>query len=357
MMPDTFNPDMLILARQYRAMSQGELAERVKGVLNQPRLSRIENGLYAPSADELDALARALLVRTEFFFHSANRRSSPTAYHRKRQKLSQTDWARIYARAEVYRLMLGVLLRSANVETSRALPPYRDPEDANGRVEDIARDIRQFWMLPRGPVADVTRAIESAGIVVVAYDFGTDLIDGFSQHRNEDFPAIIFTNTRQPKDKLRFTLAHELGHLVMHRMPNPEMEIQANRFAAEFLMPTEDIRSMLHSFSIERLIDLKRHWKTSMQAIVRKARDVGKMDERKYRYYNYEISRRGMKRNEAGEITEAIEIPTMFKRLIQAHVTGLNYTPDEFSRLFGLPISELDREYLPERPKLKLVSY
>src|ERR1700676_2393566 len=98
-MPDTFNPDMLILDRQYRAMSQGELAERVKGVLNQPRLSRIENGLYSPSTEELAALARALSVRTEFFFHPAHRRSSPTAYHRKRQKLSQTDWARIYARA------------------------------------------------------------------------------------------------------------------------------------------------------------------------------------------------------------------------------------------------------------------
>jgi Zn-dependent peptidase ImmA (M78 family) len=104
-----------------------------------------------------------------------------------------------------------------------------------------------------------------------------------------------------------------------------------------------------------RLIDLKRHWKTSMQAIVREAYDVGKMDERKYRYYNYEISRRGMKRNKAGEITEAIEIPALFKKLIHAHVTGLNYTPEEFSRLFGLPASELDRDYLPERPKLKLV--
>jgi Zn-dependent peptidase ImmA (M78 family) len=242
------------------------------------------------------------------------------------------------------------------VETKRPLPPYRDPEDADGRIEDIARDIRQFWTLPRGPVADLTRIIESAGIVIIQYDFGTNLIDGFSQHRNEDFPAIIFGNTRQPKDKLRFTLAHELGHLVMHRMSNPEQESEANRFAAGFLMPTEDIRSSLHSFSIERFLDLKRYWKTSMQALVRKARDLGKMDERKYRYYNYEISRRGMKRNEPGEITEAIEIPALFKRLIQAHVSGLNYTPEEFSHLFGLPAVELDRDYLPERPKLRIVA-
>lgn len=241
-------------------------------------------------------------------------------------------------------------------DPTTALPPYRDPEDANGRVEDIARDVRQFWMLPRGPVDDVTRIIESSGIVVITFDFGTDLIDGFSQHRNEDFPPLIFTNLRQPKDKLRFTLAHELAHLIMHRIPNPEMESQANRFAAEFLMPTEDIRSSLHSFSIERFLDLKQYWKTSMQALVRKARDVGKMDERKYRYYNYEISRRGMKRNEPGEITETIEIPNLFKRLVQAHVSRLAYTPKEFSKLFGLHESELDADYLPSTPKLKIVS-
>jgi Zn-dependent peptidase ImmA (M78 family) len=354
-MPKTFNPDMLVLARQYRAMSQGDLAERVKGIINQPRLSRIENGLYSPTEEEQSALARALDIRTEFFFHSARRRASPPAYHRKRQKLSKGDWERIYARAEIYRLMLGLLLRSVEVEGKRSAPPYRDPEDANGRVEDIARDIRQFWTLPRGPVADVTRILESSGIAVVAYDFGTDLCDGFSQHRNEDFPPIIFANTRQPKDKLRFTLAHELAHLIMHRMPNPEMEDQANRFAAEFLMPTEDIRPQLHSFSIERFIDLKRYWKTSIQALVRKARDTGKMDERKYRYYNYEISRRGMKRNEPGEITDLIEVPGLFRRLVQSHVTSLSYTPEEMSKLFGLHVSELTAEYLPAAPRLKLV--
>jgi Zn-dependent peptidase ImmA (M78 family)/transcriptional regulator with XRE-family HTH domain len=355
-MPDTFNPDMLLLARQYRAISQADLADRVKGVLNQPRLSRIENGLYAPSDEELNALARALSMRTEFFFHSVRRRPSTAAYHRKRQKLSQTDWARIYARAEIYRLMLGLLLRSVDVDTKRTLPPYRDPEDANGRVEDIARDTRQFWMLPRGPVTDLTRVIESAGIVVIPYDFGTDLIDGFGQHKNEEIPPLIFVNTRQPKDKLRFTLAHEIGHLIMHRMPNPEMESQANRFAAEFLMPTEDIRPSLHSFSIERFIDLKLYWKTSIQALVRKARDIGKMDERRYRYYNYEISRRGMKRNEPGEITDPIEVPQLFKQLIRTHVTGLSYAPEEFSKLFGLHIAELDKDYLPSPPKLKLVA-
>src|SRR5258706_13163291 len=75
-MPETFNPDMLILARQYRALSQGELAEKVKGILNQPRLSRIENGLYSPTTEELEALARALSVRTEFLFHPMTRRST-----------------------------------------------------------------------------------------------------------------------------------------------------------------------------------------------------------------------------------------------------------------------------------------
>src|SRR5260370_13529012 len=101
-MSKTFNPDMVLLARQYRAISQAELADSVKGVLNQPRLSRIENGLYAPTKEEVGALALALSVRPEFFYHSVSRRQSPAAYHRKRQKLSKTDCERIYALAEIY---------------------------------------------------------------------------------------------------------------------------------------------------------------------------------------------------------------------------------------------------------------
>jgi transcriptional regulator with XRE-family HTH domain len=131
----TFNPDMLTLARQARGINQSGLADSLKGAINQPRLSRIENGLYAPTDGEVLALARVLGFRAEFFFHPFTRRASPPAYHRKRQKLSKSDWERIYARAEIYRILLAVMLRSVEVESKRSTPPYRDVEDVNGRIE------------------------------------------------------------------------------------------------------------------------------------------------------------------------------------------------------------------------------
>ena len=114
----------------------------------------------------------------------------------------------------------------------------------------MAQSIRQLWLLPRGPVDDVTSLLETAGVIVIGFDFGTDLCDGFSQHGSDNLPPIIFTNTRQPKDRLRFSLVHELGHIVMHRLPNPNMEAEANRFAAEFLMPTSDITKDFYNLSL-----------------------------------------------------------------------------------------------------------
>ncbi len=93
-----------------------------------------------------------------------------------------------------------------------------------------------------------------------------------------------------------------------------------------------------------------------MQALIRKARDVGKLSERGYRYYNFEISRRGMKRNEAGEITELIEQPLLFKRLLNSQLTNLSYNAEELSILFGLSVKELQSEYLPTGPKLRIVA-
>ena len=47
-------------------------------------------------------------------------------------------------------------------------------------------------------------------------------------------------NSDMPGDRHRFNLAHELGHALMHRHSTGECESEANRFAAEFLMPKEE---------------------------------------------------------------------------------------------------------------------
>ena len=222
-------------------------------------------------------------------------------------------------------------------------------------MEEVAEAVRQAWAVPRGPIADITRLLEAAGIIVVHMDFGTDLVDGFSQHGVDSFPPIIFVNKKLSIDRLRFTLCHELCHLVAHLVPNANMERQANSFASAFLMPRDDIRAEFHSMSMDRLMALKLTWKTSMSALARRAFDLNRIREPSYKYYNIELRRRwGV--IEPVEILEEIEKPKILRQLYEAHTQKLGYSVPELATLFGwLPV-EVEETFGVARPRLRVVT-
>ncbi len=355
-MARAFNPEMLALARESKGFTQGDLIDRLAEPMSQGKLSKIENGLIQPTEDDITALADALGYRREFFFHPHLRRAEPATYHRKRQKLSKGDWAKIYAKAEIYRITASIFLRSVELAPSRANPPSIDPDEVGGRVDEIARAVRQAWSMPRGPVDDVTSLMESAGVVVVPFDFGTELCDGFCQSASEGMPPVVFINTRQPKDRLRYSLAHELGHLVMHKIPNPEMERQANLFASEFLMPTADIAKDFYSLSLEKFMALKKYWKTSMAALMLKARDIGRYERKRSPILHDQYVQARLALKEPIEI-EARENPKLIYQLVRAHMGHLHYTLDDLSTLTGLP-NETFQDFfgLVSTPRFRIVS-
>jgi Zn-dependent peptidase ImmA (M78 family)/transcriptional regulator with XRE-family HTH domain len=351
-----FNPDMLALARDVRGFTQLDLVGGLGDAMSQAKLSKIENGLVTPTEDEVAALAKALALRREFFFHPHLRRAEPVTYQRKRKKLGKKEWAQIYARAEIHRISAALFLRSVELAPRLKSPPPLDLDEYDGRPEAVALAVRQLWQLPRGPVEDVTSLLENAGILVIGFDFGTDLCDGFGQHATEGMPPVIFVNTRQPKDKLRFTLCHELGHLVMHLLPNPNMEREANAFASEFLMPSADIMKDFYNLSLDRFMALKMYWRTSMQSLIYKARTVGRMSESAFRYYLIEMAKRGWRVKEPVELNNVKESPRVLSQLLRSHLGPLNYSIDDLSALIGLPTSELEEVYgLGGRPRLRLV--
>ena len=352
-----FNPDMLALARDAKGFTQTELIGTLGDAMSQAKLSKIENGLVSPSGEDVAALASALGFRPEFFFHPHTRRSEPATYHRKRKKLAKKDWSKIYATAEIYRISTALFLKSIELAPPAPPPPASDPDQHDGRIEEIALAVRQLWALPRGPVEDVTSLLERAGVVVISYDFGNDLCDGFTQHATGDMPPVVFVNTRQPKDRLRYSLAHELGHVVMHRLPNPDMEHQENRFASEFLMPTSEVTKDFYNMSIDKFMSLKMHWRVSMQSLIMKAHQVGRMSDSAYRYYMINMSKRGWRTREPVELTNVKESPRLLLQLVNGHMNQLAYSLDDMSQLIGIPPSAVEDLYgLKSRPRLRIVS-
>ena len=248
-------------------MTQEQLADMVG--LTQAALSRYEKGMRDPDDEVIARLAKALGVTARFFEHAGRSKGAMAvdAHMRRRQTARPTVWKQLEAQLNVYRMHTSLLFEEVSLRAEQYVPTF-DPIEV--RPSDAARIVRMQWRMPVGPVRHLTQWIEAAGCVVFEDDFGTTRVDGMSQWVG-DHP-VIFLNRSAPTDRKRLTMAHELGHLVLHATEVVEdVENQATEFAAEFLMPMDVIKPQLRDLRIGRLHDLKREWGVSMQAIVERA--------------------------------------------------------------------------------------
>ncbi|MFI6776107.1 ImmA/IrrE family metallo-endopeptidase [Nocardia sp. NPDC050412] len=190
---------------------------------------------------------------------------------------------------------------------------------------DAARTVREQLGVWRGRLNSVVELIEGAGALVVCrelvaplpLDSGADTVpvDAVSCSAAEEDPLVLL-NVGTPAERQRFTLAHELGHMVMHRIPHPDQEKQANSFAAELSMPVRDIRGDLQSrqVTVQRLLDLKSEWKVSMWALLRRARTLGVISDWQYRTLAVEMSSLGYRTREPSALKP--ETPTAVDSIV-----------------------------------------
>ena len=354
-MSDLFNADMMLVARRARGFSQTDLASALR--VSQGKISKIEAGLVVPDAALVEKMAEVLAFRPLFFFNDRRSGQQPPNFHRKKAKLGGHEWDRILARSEIYRIWIELLMKSADLVPSNKPPPRIDPDQYDGNVARVASAVRQAWMLPRGPVQDVAKTIEDSGIIIVPFDFGTELIDAFCQPMIGSSPPLIFLNSRfKNKDRIRFSLSHELAHIVMHQIPTPQMEDEANQFAAAFLMPEEDIRPSFYGLSLDKFMALKLYWKTSMQSLVMRARDVQRISDRSYKYFLIQMSKRGWRTAEPVQIDGNIEQPKTLRKLFASHLVDLGYGVEQLSELVGILPNEAHAMFPENRPKLRIVT-
>lgn len=345
-----FNPEMLTLARQVREMTQEDLAKAVG--MSQARISKIEHGLL-PADDIVDVLATQLDYPSDFFFQEGHNYGLPVRYHRKRASLGQRVLDRIHAAINIQALQLRELLKSAAVDPELELRRI-DVDTFDGAVEEIARAVRSFWRMPRGPIANLMGLLERAGIVLIPMDFGDPEIDAVAQVV-PGLPPMIFFSIHAPMDRLRYTLAHELGHLIMHALPTPIMEKEANRFAAEFLMPAADIAHQLTRVTLSLLATLKAVWRVSMAALLERAKGLGTITQRQYIRFRSELSRRGYLRHEPAELDLPAEHPTLLKAIVEFHMQQLGYGLRELAEVVHDRPHRVRNTYFGQTGGLQLV--
>jgi Zn-dependent peptidase ImmA (M78 family)/transcriptional regulator with XRE-family HTH domain len=348
---------MVTLARESRGLTQGELAKQIAELQNRPctqgTISKIEQGLLSVSDEILNGFVKILKYPHSFFSQNEEVYSAGMSQHRKRASLPAKTLCKIDAMTNISRLHVKSLLKS--IEDIDLKVPYYDIDEYCD-PEKIARMVRQSWFLPRGPIDHVTKIMEKAGVIIIHCDFGTRLIDGVTMNNIDRLPPIIFINKDIPGDRLRFTLSHELGHIVMHKYPSENMEKEADRFASEFLMPTSDIKPDLSYLTLPKLADLKRHWKVAMSALVYKASTLKQITPRQSQYLFMQLSKAGYKTREPAELDIPIETPVLLKQLINIHLNDLNYSINELATILNLEEEELFGYYLGTPPQQRLLS-
>lgn len=334
------NPAMLELARELRSLNQLQLAEQLG--LSQGAVSRLENGTLPLSNEIVSNLSRVLHFPEAFFFQECDYRNLPLTFFRKRARVPASAIRAVRARTCLFRLHVRILLKSADVPVLRV--PLIDSRERRGDVEAIANDVRLQWSLPPGPVANLTRTMEDAGVIVSRCEFGTAQIDALSSCESDGLPPLVFVNPVSPGDRLRFSLAHELGHIVLHHHLNcpaeADTEGEADRFAAEFLMPKQDIRGhFARKLTLEAFAQMKSYWKVSIQALIRRARSLDRITERYERTLYMQMSKYGYRKNEP--VIIPAEEPTLFRELIQFHLTELEYSRADLARALHIEPSDL----------------
>lgn len=348
----TINYRQLTFVREYKGYSQTELASQIKG-LSQSNLSKFEKGLGPLSSDVMSKIID-FLGFPEAFYEKKISNKAENAHYRRKSGMTKKERSDIDCSNKLIGYIVDQMAES--VEFPSMSIRMIDIEDGY-TPESIAQYTRKYFGLRDEPVRDIFTLLERNGVIVIELDHDADLFDGVSFMTDEGY-YIIIINKNFSNDHKRFTLAHELGHLIMHTSneflipEHRDKEAEANRFASEFLMPSEVIANSLRELKFQYLVELKRSWLTSMASIVRRAKDIKCITQDKYQYFNIELSRRGYKKNEP--VNVYIDTPSLYYEAYRLHKDELDYSDQEMASAFNLPIDVLTKFCCPTKANLKL---
>jgi Zn-dependent peptidase ImmA (M78 family)/DNA-binding XRE family transcriptional regulator len=351
-----FDGNRLRLARELRGYSRQELGRRID--VSGAAISQFELGDARPTTKTLAELATALEFPVRFLGKDSREDGLGfPAFFRSLRSTSVKDRRRARAFVELVRQFALGLARHLDFP-ERDIPSLpASASDGREDVETIAGDVRRAWSLPSNePIKNMVALVERHGVIAARVSFETAKLDAFSVPY-DDFPVLILCSDKGKRDRSRFDVAHELGHLVMHgpeRAATKETERQADQFAAAFLMPAEEIRDELPSKADwNHLLALKKKWGTSIASLLYRARALGKMHEDDYVRATKAMSARRWRVDEPGDLG-APESPVALRKAVDLLAED-GFTLDDIARDTDVPLDQVRRileAAAPTRPQV-----
>lgn len=336
-----FAPARLTMARELAGLRKRDLAETIGRTA--AAVSQYELGQSRPSAETLARCAAALDVPVSFFTIGRPQLRLDTAHAHFRSLRTTTAHQRQQALAHVELLwelidQLEQVIELPAVELGLPLGiPHGDPATT-------ATTVREAWGVPTGPVVHLVRNLETRGIVLTRQPaVDSETIDAFSAALHGR-PMIVLSTKGNPMRR-RFSVAHELGHLLLHPDPAPGSgvhERQANVFAAEFLMPAEEIGDRLpRPVDVAVLKEVADGYGVSVAALAYRGKDLGVYSESTLRRTMAALTRLGWRRDEPSASRYPGENPELLPRAT------------ELAARHGLPLPRLAEQLHIGLPRLR----
>lgn len=314
-------------ARKAAGLSLRTLASQIG--LSHAAIQKYENGEVFPSSDCLIKLAAAINVPIEHLFRPETVELGPISFRKKtsllvkaRQKIEYQIRDRLERRLELENCYPSVPIKIFDVQQ---IPSFNVTTDSD--VEEVALKVRTHWKLGLAPIHDLIDVLENNGIRVIEVDSDDDGFDGLFFLANNE-PIVVISN-KWPGDRQRFTLAHELGHLLLKGLfsDDPEEEKACNRFAGAFLFPRPAVRQEFgksrSSIELRELLLAKQEYGLSMASVVFRLFQSKVITESLFRSWQIRISREGWRKREPGEQFPS-EVAHVFEQMI-FHALGEEY--------------------------------
>ncbi|GAB3400650.1 ImmA/IrrE family metallo-endopeptidase [Schumannella luteola] len=278
--------------RLSRGLTQVELAQATQ--ISQATLSKVESGAAPIDDERWQVLADVLQVPVSAFMSAAEEFGSVRVFHRKQKSTPKGAIKRIGADVALTQRRVGSIL-----DTTRTTLTHHDLDGGFVTPQEVALELRVELGLGMAPIADLIDVVERTGATVVRWPLDSIQVDAIAAWPENAAPVIL-VGEHVGAERLRFTIAHELGHAVMHRVEADDaQEKEADAFAGEFLLPGAELRKEWPADpTVESLTPIKRKWGISLSALIRRAFDISILTERDYRQWNIRLASSGMHRNE-----------------------------------------------------------
>ena len=339
--------ERLKLARKRSGLSLRALSSAMGGIVSAQAVGKYERTEMMPSSTVAIALADALEVPLSYLL-SPSRVSLESVEFRKLASTKAKD------RAAVEGEVLDHVDRYLQVEEILGLD-ITEQDGPNGApyritaVEDVERaatSVRTAWNLGGGPIPDMTELLEERGIKVFKWSLPGS-VDGLScrvRRVRGDYVPVVVCSIGKSFERQRFTIAHELGHLVLDIPSTVPEERACQRFAGAFLAPgNELIREVgrrRFNFGYDELIEIKHIFGISAAALVMRMRDLGIITKATVRDIFGGIG--SSWRTEEPRPLERTESPTRFRRLCLRALAENEISESKAAELLRLRVSEIE---------------